>query len=472
MNKLLRGSLLLLAGLLAASIEALSLDESASADPLLGVLAAALDAGGIDVAGNLNDRELARGRIDRPRLGSFPDLPLNSLPFAEEINAWEAAFSAGDIAGIAILAGDTAGSLDWQGWLQAPATQRVFITLDISNLETAAIIAKVASEYGYGAMIVAPGQEPGRAGRLYTTAGRRLAIDSSSARRYRGDVTELSFLGERQRQDQDSIFRDAANRDDRSLSSNEPEVFRKETLGDEFTRSTIREIVVPGGIALGETARLELDAATLRFDGELHIEDAAGKIWDLPAIEAATARALFDFARRSERIESDAVVDIDERGRVRISSALRDTDAGYALLHADTRPFAYVNNLRVSKSVMIDTAVQWYADRAALTFDSEFEVRFLSANSMRIAVTRAALQYSYSDRSGLILHEQNWGPEANRLSEKLDYAGLGNEVSEVARLGAWVALFRALDAAAVPFLQGRYEFMKIDKQGRQTPARY
>ena len=70
--------------------------------------------------------------------------------------------------------------------------------------------------------------------------------------------------------------------------------------------------------------------------------EEAGAAWELPALEAKTLKALWDFVARSIAIKSDAIVDIDEAGRVRISSALRDTDAGFEIMHAYTLPFAYV----------------------------------------------------------------------------------------------------------------------------------
>ena len=80
-----------------------------------------------------------------------------------------------------------------------------------------------------------------------------------------------------------------------------------------------------------------------------------GENWRLPEIDLADAKALFDYVTRSEAINSDAIVDIDGEGRVRISSALRDTDVGFAIMHADTQPFEFVSNLPVTKSVIIDS---------------------------------------------------------------------------------------------------------------------
>ncbi len=443
-------------------------------DPFLATLADALNAYGIDVTANLNHPDLARGRIDRPRLGRFPDLPADSLPLSSEIEYWEGDYAAANIGGIVVAGRDIDTNMPWrQQWLDSSSSGRIFITFDIGDIEFANNIAEVAGAYGFKVLLYESVGEPSEAGYFYATAAQRLALDTPNARRYRGEVTELNFLGERVRRDSDSIFRDVGNRDDRSLSRNEPEVFLKESLGDEFTRSTIREIIVPGGIALGETASIPDDIAAMSFDGnELWLHGGDGESWRLPPLAPESARALFDFAQRSRRIASDSIVDIDERNRVRMSSALRDTDVGYKLMQADTVPFDYVRNLDVIKSVIVDTDVEWFPRGDTLSFDTAFEVRFLSSNRMRIAITRVALGYEYEAGTGAVSHGDNWGPDARRLSDKLDYAGLGKDVAEVARYGGWIALFRALDEAGLPFLRGRYEFMKLDKLGAETPARY
>ena len=138
--------------------------------------------------------------------------------------------------------------------------------------------------------------------------------------------------------------------------------------------------------------------AELQFDrGELILIEEDGDAHELPEIDLADVKALFDFVNRSRAIGSDAIVDIDARGRVRISSALRDTEAGYKIMHADTQPFEFVPNLPVTKSVIIDTAVEWQRGEMGKTlqFEVDYEVRFLSADNMRIAQTRAALAYVY-----------------------------------------------------------------------------
>ena len=191
-------------------------------------------------------------------------------------------------------------------------------------------------------------------------------------------------------------------------------------------------------------------------------------------MESKTLKALFDFNVRADSIHSDSIVDIDAEGRVRISSALRDTDAGYEIMHADTQPFEYVSNLSVSKSVMIDIGVDWFVAQAnrSLEFETDYEIRFLSANNVRIAQTRLALAYEYESVSGATTYQDSWGPYINRLSDSLDYSSLGSSMAPVANYAGWIGLFRKLQEEDVPFMRGRYEFMKIDKTGRATPARY
>ena len=128
---------------------------------------------------------------------------------------------------------------------------------------------------------------------------------------------------------------------------------------------------------------------------------------------------------RSIAIKSDAIVDIDENGRVRISSALRDTDAGFEIMHADTLPFSYVQNLDVIKSVIIDTGVDWLQQEGnKLDFVTNYEVRFLSADNMRLAQTRVALEFEYKQGAESMEFQRSWGRDSRRLRENLDYAGV------------------------------------------------
>ena len=456
-----------------------SLDDAVVEDALLGTIAEALAAYAIDVTTNLNSRDVVRQRIDQPRLGRFPDLPVDTLPGSDEILDWEAEFSNGFIGGLAILAPSQTGSgsreLMLDEWLGSEVEARMFVTFYGEDLPAIDKLQQVVNAYSYRSKLLIDAVDVTLAGELYSTAAQRLALDSREARRYASAVTELEYLGERVRRNENSLFEADGNAGDSRLARQEPAVFLKETLGDEFNQSTIREIIVPGGVALGESARLDLPAVALVFaEGELLLEDDAGKRWALPELDLATLKALFDFVSRSEAIQSDAMVDIDGEGRVKITAALRDTDAGFAIMTADTVPFEYVRNLAVTKSVIIDTAVNWQTLPAenALQYETDFEVRFLSADNMRIAQTRAALEYTYSSNTEEVDYIDSWGRDAGRLHENLDYAGLGSSIGVVARYAGWIALFRTLQAEDIPFLHGRYAFMKLDKSGRSTPGRY
>ncbi len=456
-----------------------SLDEGVADDQLLHSFAGALAAHDIDVTSNLNSREVIGQRIRRARLGRFPDLPIDTLPRSDEILSWEEAYSAAEIGGIAIIADASASpesARDFtERWLGSDSGQRVFVTFYDGDFEAAQNLARVAAADGYANKFYSQAEDVFAAGRYYATAAQRLAIDSRAARRYRTEVTELSYLGERVRRRSNSIFPADGNRGDGSLARREPSVFMKETLGDEFNQSTISEIVVPGGVALGETAASDVAFRELVFErGKLLLLDEQGVTRHLPAIEPTDAKALFDFVARSEAIQSDAIVDIDADGRVRISSALRDTAVGYAIMHADTQPFEFVPNLPVTKSVVIDTGVEWSQAEGseALQFRTEFEVRFLSADNMRIAQTRVALGYDYDSSLETSYFTDSWGRDVRRLDENLDYAGLGESMLGVASYAGWLGLFRLLSEEEVRFLRGRYEFMKIEKAGRKTPIRY
>lgn len=455
-----------------------ALDEQASADPLLSTVAEALAAYGIDVTTNLNAREVVRVRIDQPRLGRFPDIPENLLPSSDEIQNWEVAYQAGEIGGLVILGANAVNAtqtldLSIEQWLDAPSSARLFVSFHADDLEAIKKIQQVTAAYSFESLLLMNPQSIATAGEFYATAAQRLALDSRTARRYDSKITEFEYLGERVRRDVNSLFAAEDNVGDARIARNEPAVFQKETLGDEFNQSTIREIVVPGGVALGESAQFKIRPAQLRYSADsFTLIDDTGKQWALPAMQPATLKALFDFVSRSQIIESDAIVDIDGDGRVRITDALRDTDAGFEIMDADTQPFSYVRNLAVTKSVIIDTAVNWFGAGDTLQFETGFEVRFLSADSMRIAQTRVALEYEYDSQAAAVEYHDAWGREASRLHDNLDYAGLGNSVAMVANYAGWVGLFRTLVETEVPFLHGRYEFMKLDKSGRSTPARY
>ena len=455
-----------------------ALDPAVAEDAFLARVADALHVYDIDVIHNLNDRDIARGRPQRPRLGRFPDLPINTLPGSDEIDHWETEYAAAEIGGLAILLiedfrhSDHTEFLD--RWLDTAAAARLFISFHKDDSAVAEKIDSVVSGYGYSTARFLGGADLATVGNLYATAAQRLAIDSHAARRYRTDVTEIDYLGERVRRNSNSLFRDDGNRGDRRLARREPAVFLKETLGDEFSESTIREIIVPGGVALGEIAYLPVTVDSMVFDdGEMTLVDDQSGVWQLPAIAGKDLKALFDFVSRSEAIGSDAIVDIDAEGRVRISSALRDTDVGFQIMHADTLPFEYVPNLTVTKSVVIDIGVDWFtAADNSLAFAVGYEVRFLSADNMRLAQTRVALEYEYESESESASYIDVWGRDAGRLRDSLDHAGLGRSMNPIADYAGWIGLLRKLHEDEASFLHGRYEFMKLDKTGRSTPARY
>ncbi len=477
-------------------------------DGFLQVLAGGVSAGELELARNLNEREL--GSLDAPRLGGFADLPAGGYAGSGEIEAWEIAFGEREIGGLALISAalETVGEAEsgvaaeadfLASWLGDFERGRLFVSFAVEDEETALLVARIAGENGYQAMPLRL-EDARRAGELYATAGHRLAIDSRAARRLRTDVTEMELLGERARRDSDSVFRDPVNRDERGLARNEPRIFRKITLGDEFNQPTIEEIVVPGGIAFGESAEVDFTPVELVFSGaaaSAHSSTADGGgsafpgasfslrgldsntgeavIRRLPAEDPRRLKSLFDLAQRSIRTRSDAIVDLDAERRVSISSALRDTDVGYDFLFADTLPFEYLDYLPVTKSVIIDTAVLWRAgaeSRSAQQFETDFEVRFLSADSLRIAQTRLALEYEFDSASGAVRYAGKWGRFESRLRERTDVDGLGAELAPMARDAGWLALFRRLQRDEVPFLKGRYEFMKIDKAGRETPRRF
>ena len=462
---------------------------------------------------NLNDRKLASGSSDLPRLGGFADLPPGLYPDSAEIEAWETAFRAGEIGGLVLHSDSRFHPLeirDEEGeiveiildhrfvrhyfgeWIDTTERHRlrdrIFITFSPQNGTLVNLIGQVANSAGYDTVFFVNADNNPLAtifaGQFYATAQYRLAIDSRAARRLRTDVTEMELLGERIRRDSDSVYRDPPNRDDRSLSRNEPRIFRKLTLGDEFNQPTIEEIVVPGGIALGESAGIDFSPVELVFDLDaaffsLHgLDPDTGEavVRQLPEDDPAVLKSLFDLAGRSIRTRSDAVVDLDADRRVSMSSALNDTDAGYAFLAADILPFEHLDYLPVTKSVIIDTDVFWRrsgAENSLLQeFETDFEVRFLSADRMRIAQTRLALEYEYDSVGATVRYGGNWGRDSSRLRESTDVDGLGAGLAELARYAGWVALFRRLEQDSVPFLKGRYQFMKIDKAGRQTPRRF
>lgn len=465
--------LLLTAGFSRADV----LDADSPAHPLLESASTALHEAGFDVAYNLNVPKVANTEPRRPRLGALADLPPLRLPLSPELLEWEAAFARGEIGALAWLP-DSSESLVLEespdfsqfhdAWLDASAQERVFISWHIDD---AKLIESLQAVLLKGRAVGIRPQQAEQAGRLYATAGQRFVVDSEAARDYDGAVTEFQLLGEQLRRGSASVP-NPESRDARKQASREPEVFLKEGLGDEFEASTIPEIIVPGGIAFGEDAVFENGFVQLVFESDrLWLQDAGGQRFGLPVEDVETWKASFDFAARSEIIGSDAVVDIDERGRVRISSALEDTDSGVELIRIDTEPFKYVQRLDVRKSVIIDTAVNFFVRDAYTEFATEYEVRFLQADSIRIARTQAAVVYRYESATQAVEHLDIWGPDGFRLEGRTDFEGLGSSTANAARHAAWVALFRAALNGELDFSHGRYEFMKVDKAGRSTPSR-
>jgi len=106
-----------------------------------------------------------------------------------------------------------------------------------------------------------------------------------------------------------------------------------------------------------------------------------------------------------------------------------------------------------------------------MQFVTEYEVRFLQSDRLRIARTQVALVYRYESATGAVSFEDAWGPEAFRLEGRTDFEGLGASTAEAGGYAGWVALFRSVHENAVDFTHGRYEFMKLDKAGRSTPTR-
>lgn len=452
------------------------LDPESESEALLQDVSAALDAAGIDVAFNLNRRHVAGVTPRRPRIGALADLPALRFPMTAELLAWEAAYAQGSIGVLAFLPSALpapGGFADfYRLWLEAPAAQRQLLTFHSSDSAVAQMLsAQLTGNYMVLNLSAAGGNvDPEQGGRLFATAGRRWVIDSVAARDAEVAIPEFQLLGQALQRDSDSAI-DPDSRAQRRLASAEPAVFRKESLGDEFEASTIPEIIVPGGIAFGENAVFQSASVELVFAGERLWIALDGERLPLPAENLEIWKAGFDFAGRSGQIASDAIVDIDERGRVRLSSSLKDTDLGAAMVRIDLEPFNYVTRLDVLKSVIIDTRVRFDEVEGAMQYATEYEVRFLQSDRLRIARTQAALVYRYESATGAVSFEDDWGPEAFRLEGRTDYDGLGTSTAEAARYAAWIALFRNVHENAVPFTYGRYEFIKLDKAGRSTPTR-
>ncbi len=470
--------------LCAPALQAEVLDPDSPAQPTLAQLSGALDALQIDVAYNLNLNELARALPARPRVGILADIPALTMPLSPELGLWEDAFQASEIGAIAFLSASNTGNGSYDNfyaaWLAASLEERHMLTYAAADQGTADAIAQALavqfkvyhvtpqSHLDDGLSQTVSAQESG--GRLFATVGQRWVVDSSVAREYRSELPEFLYLGESLRRNSDSVL-NPESRQQRRLASAEPTVFLKESLGDEFEASTIPEIIVPGGIALGEDTVFENGSALAFAQDMLWLVENEGESRALPSEATAIWKAAFDFAARSNAIASDAIVDIDERGRVKISTALEDTDLGFHMVRIDTEPFNYVTRLDVRKSVIVDSKVEFLATTRGMDFKSEYEVRFLQSDRMRIARTQAAIVYRYQSEIDSTMHIDSWGPDAFKLEGRTDFDGLGQSTANVARYAAWIALFRAVHDQELDFSRGRYEFLKIDKAGRATPSR-
>lgn len=470
----------------ATNAESAVLDPESPAQPVLSELGTPLDAQGLDIAYNLNVIEVARGTPQRPRVGMLADIPSLKMPLSPELALWEEAFLASEIGAVAFLAGrGTAGqnaSYDsfYEAWLNAPLEQRYLLSyaaVDKGSAERVALVlAQTHRVYHVqprptppqSLPTMVPAEEFG--GRLYATVGQRWVLDSEDARDLRSDLPEFLYLGESLRRDSASVL-NSNSREQRRIAAAEPTVFLKESLGNEFEASTIPEIIVPGGIALGEKAVLS-DVQELVFTEErLTLVDGSGLSRTLPVEALEIWKAAFDFSARSYALGSDAIVDIDERGRVKISKALEDTDLGFDMVRIDTEPFNFVTRLDVRKSVIVDSRVEFINNASAIDYTSEYEVRFLQSDRMRIARTQAAIVYRYGSDQDRVMHIDSWGPDAFKLEGRTDFDGLGASTQRVARYAAWIALFRAVHAQEIDFSHGRYEFLRLEKAGRSTPSR-
>lgn len=470
----------------AVSAQGAVLDPESPTHGVLTELAVALDAQGLDIAYNLNVVEVARGTPSRPRVGILADIPSLRMPLSPELALWEEAFLASEIGAVAFLVGrgevGQNASYDsfYEAWLSAPLEQRYLLSYAAVDKGSAERVARVLAQANrvYHVQPMAtppqslstsiPTQEFG--GRLYATVGQRWVLDSEGARDLRSDLPEFLYLGESLRRDSDSVL-NPSSRELRRVAAAEPAVFLKESLGDEFEASTIPEIIVPGGIALGENAVLSEVKELVFVDERLTLVDGAGLSRTLPVEALDIWKAAFDFSARSAALGSDAIVDIDERGRVKISKALEDTDLGFDMVRIDTEPFNFVTRLDVRKSVIVDSRIEFINSASAIDFTSEYEVRFLQSDRMRIARTQAAIVYRYVSAQDRTMHIDSWGPDAFKLEGRTDFDGLGASTERVARYAAWIALFRAVHAQEIDFNHGRYEFLKLEKAGRSTPSR-
>jgi hypothetical protein len=461
---------------LAAPAAARMLDPDAPANTLLEQLAPLLDPQAIDVAHNLNATRLRpKRKLSQPRLGMLADVPVGAQLNSAELARWENSYR--DQLLLAIVATPATevaatDSLFLENWFANPAEDRVFITLATADRELAEVIARQLESLSYDVRLFSePPQDSyfTRAGRFYATAGQRLALDSPAARKLESEAMEIELLGRQVRGKTDSVF-SLTGKSSRHYSSREPERFKKVDLGDDIIAAVIPEIIVSGGIALGEVAGFQEPVSSLIFNPDHHFELLLvdGERWVFPESDTGLLKTCFDFALRSTRIHSDAVIDIDERRKIRMSRAFRDTDIGYEFIGIDEQPFQFVQSLNAIKSVIIDTAVVISAEASTPVFNTEYEVRFINPDRRKLAETRAALVYDYSSGTDRAHYRESWGPRAFRL-HSIDFNGLGEQTRKAAQVAGWVALFRAVAEAKLDFSRGRYEFLKMENTGTATP---
>jgi len=453
------------------------LDPASPEDKLLDSLVPALD--NFDVARNLNAAQALSIPLLKPRLGRLADIPRNHFPGSDALRNWEQAIAQNEISALIAQPKRDQARTDAQflfDWLNQASEKRLVVTFHASNRELSVDLATQMQALGYelrhyfGAVAYAieDAQNPGR---FYATAGQRLMLETPAARQSDSSVEELSLLNRPMLADSDSVFPDEGKYA-RHYRRDEPDRFLKTDLGSETEAATIPEIVVSGGIAFGEIARFSSLPVALIFrpDQKLLLQWGEHSVRELPALDPKALKACFDFAHRSLSIVSDAIVDIDGRRRVSISSAFRDTDAGFELLEMDTVPYQLVKGVHSRKSIIVDKSVVLTEDRESLEFDSHYEIRFITRDREGIALTKAALEYEYNSRRDQAVLAKVWGSQAHNVSE-VDFDKLGLLTRRSGLLASWTALFRALEVGEVNFSHGRYEFMKIDKAGRKTPAR-
>ncbi|MCZ6829518.1 MAG: hypothetical protein O7F73_08020 [Gammaproteobacteria bacterium] len=452
------------------------LDPDSPANTLLDQLTPLLHAHAIDVARNLNAAaSKPRKKPRSPRLGMLADIPAGSLVGSTELEHWEKSYRDQQIGAIVALpARLTSGSEEGfaEDWLKVGLAQRTFITYAVTDRASAQILVQQLHQLDFAVRLYPAANTPANsegAPRFYATAGQRLVLDSRQARELESGALEIELLGKKLYRRSNSVF-PANGRSSRYYHKGEPDRFRKADLGDNQVAATIPEIIVSGGIALGERANFQKRPVALAFqpNHSFQLQLDTGEVWQFPAQDPLMLKACFDFAVRSLNIESDAIIDIDERHRIRISEAFRNTNIGYELIGIDEQPFHYVDNLSAIKSVIIDISVGISATDTQAVFATEYEIRFINPDRHKLAETRVALVYEYDSATDTASFRDSWGPRAFRVNN-VDYAALGAATRKVASVAGWAALFRAVEGSSIDFSRGRYEFLKIDNTGPPTP---